>query len=59
MRWFKNSVYGGNIGYDKLSNEVSHVPPWSHGVTYLPHLTGVYSNMTDVSGTFLNMTLDS
>lgn len=59
LRWFKDSVYGGSIGYRDLSAEAENVPAGSRGVMFLPYLTGGYGDMTDASGAFLNMTLDT
>lgn len=59
LRWFKDSVYGGNVGYEELSREATGVPAGSRGVTFLPYLTGGYGDMMDASGAFLNMTLDT
>ena len=59
LRWFKDSVYGGNVGYDELSRGAAQVPAGSRGVTFLPYLTGGYGDMMDASGAFLNMTLDT
>ncbi len=57
LRWFKDSVCGGDIGYDALSRSASEVPPGSHGVTFLPYLTGGSGDLSDASGSFLNMTM--
>lgn len=59
LRWFKDSVYGGDVGYRELSADASKVPAGSRGVTFLPYLTGGYGKETDASGAFLNMTLDT
>lgn len=59
LRWFKDSVYCGDITYDELSHGASSVRPGSRGVSFLPYLTGGYGDMTDASGAFLNMTLDT
>lgn len=59
LRWFKDSVYCGDITYDELSRGASSVGPGSRGVSFLPYLTGGYGDMTDASGAFLNMTLDT
>lgn len=59
LRWFKDSVYGGDVGYKELSIDASKVPAGSRGVTFLPYLTGGYGEETDASGAFLNMTLDT
>ena len=59
LRWFKDSVYGGDVGYDELSRGAAQVPAGSRGVTFLPYLTGGYGDMMDASGAFLNMTLDT
>ena len=59
LRWFKDSVYGGNVGYEELSRGAAEVPAGSRGVTFLPYLTGGYGDMMDASGAFLNMTLDT
>ena len=59
LRWFKDSVYGGNVGYDELSRGAAQVPAGSRGVTFLPYLTGGYGDLMDASGAFLNMTLDT
>ena len=59
LRWFKDSVYGGDVGYEDLSRGAAEVPAGSRGVTFLPYLTGGYGDMTDASGAFLNMTLDT
>ena len=59
LRWFKDSVYGGDVGYRQLSEEAASVPPGSRGVTFLPYLTGGYGEETDATGAFLNMTLDT
>ena len=59
LRWFKDSVYGGDVGYKELSAEASEIPAGSRGVTFLPYLTGGYGDETDASGAFLNMTLDT
>lgn len=59
LRWFKDSVYGGDVGYENLSIEASKVPAGSRGVSFLPYLTGGYGDETDASGAFLNMTLDT
>ena len=59
LRWFKDSVYGGDVGYEELSCGAAKVPAGSCGVTFLPYLTGGYGDMMDASGAFLNMTLDT
>ncbi len=59
LRWFKDSVYGGSTDYRELSLGASEVPAGSNGVTFLPYLTGGYGEMTDASGAFMNMTLDT
>lgn len=59
LRWFKDSVYGGDVGYDELSRGAAQVPAGSRGVTFLPYLTGGFGDMMDASGAFLNMTLDT
>ena len=59
LRWFKDSVYGGNVGYEELSRGAAEIPAGSRGVTFLPYLTGGYGDMMDASGAFLNMTLDT
>ena len=59
LRWFKDSVYGGDVGYDDLSRGAAQDPAGSRGVTFLPYLTGGYGDMMDASGAFLNMTLDT
>lgn len=59
LRWFKDSVYGGDISYEDLSRGAAQVPAGSRGVTFLPYLTGGYGEMMDASGAFLNMTLDT
>lgn len=59
LRWFKDSVYGGDVDYPDLSKGAASVPAGSRGVTFLPYLTGGYGDMNDASGAFLNMTLDT
>lgn len=59
LRWFKDSVCGGEVSYDRLTEEAAQVPPGSGGVQFLPYLTGGYGDEADASGTFLNMSLDT
>lgn len=59
LRWFRDDVCGGSVGYDELSDSAKGVPPGCGGVTFLPYLTGGYGDESDASGSFLNMTLDT
>lgn len=59
LRWFKDSVCGGDVDYALLSEGASKVPAGSNGVTFLPYLTGGYGDYMDASGAFLNISLDT
>lgn len=58
LRWFKDNVSGGT-SYDDLTAAASVKPAGCGGVTFLPYLTGGYGDMTDASGAFLNLTMDT
>lgn len=57
LRWFRNNVVSED--YDVLNMKASEVPPGSKGVLFLPYLTGGVGDMTEASGCFLNLGLDT
>ncbi len=59
LRWFRDEVCKGDVGYGTLSSEASKVPSGCGGVMFLPYLTGGYGEDADASGAFLNMSLDT
>ena len=58
LRWYKDSVCAGE-SYDALTAGASRVDAGSNGVLFLPYLTGGVGEMSDASGCFLNMGLDT
>ncbi|MDO4556382.1 MAG: FGGY-family carbohydrate kinase [Lachnospiraceae bacterium] len=62
LRWFRDNICnkaGDGDYYDVLSEQAKEVPPGSKGILFLPYLTGGYGDISNASGCFLNMTMDT
>lgn len=57
LRWFKENI--SSEDYEALNSGSMDVPPGSKGVVFLPYLTGGLGDLSDASGCFLNMSLDT
>lgn len=61
LRWFRDNIcrqVDNNDYYSTLSRAAQNIPAGTHGVLFLPYLTGEYGD-SSVRGCFFNMTLDT
>ncbi|MCI1930090.1 MAG: FGGY family carbohydrate kinase [Clostridia bacterium] len=62
LRWYRDNVCGqeGSDDYFDMLNEAARsVEPGSNGVIFLPYLTGGVGDISNASGCFLNLTMDT
>ena len=57
LRWFKENI--SSEDYESLNRNSIGIPPGSNGVVFLPYLTGGIGELSNASGCFLNMGLDT
>lgn len=62
LRWFRDNIcneIGNDTYFDTLSKEAEKIPSGSNGVLFLPYLSGGMGELSQASGCFLNMSLDT
>lgn len=62
LRWFKDNICNeidNNSYFDTLSKRAEKIPVGSKGVLFLPYLTKGVGELSQASGAFLNLGLDS
>ena len=62
LRWFRDNICG-RVGegdyFDVLNEAAESVPAGCGGVLFLPYLTGGIGELSEATGGFLNMTMDT
>lgn len=62
LRWFRDNICkrtGDGSYFDVLNEEAEHIPAGCSGVLFLPYLTGGVGELSEATGGFLNMTMDT